>query len=60
MKTYRAQRGIGFWLALAAVVFLIASVAVAVSTSDRCEPLDQRWVIAPPHWECVHNLPGRG
>lgn len=60
MRTHRAQRGRTFWLLLAVVVYVIASAAIAVSTSDECGQRSQTWVFAPPHWECESHLPGRG
>ena len=37
------------------VVYAICSVAIAVSTSDRCNTISsgaKSWQLMPPHWEC--------
>ncbi len=56
MATTRSTRStLTFWLMLVVVVYLIASVGVAVATADACEGgLDgaKTWQPFPPHWEC--------
>lgn len=51
-----------FWLLLAVTVYTLTSVAIAVSTSDRCGGMQasKTWQFAPPGWVCrAPSLPGQ-
>jgi len=41
----------------AAVMYVLMSFAVAVSTANKCNASTaghKSWVFAPPHWECAY------
>ena len=52
VKTGVGGRGPGFLLALAVVIYVMFSVATAVTTVKDCEPRGKHWSFAPPHWIC--------
>ncbi len=51
---YGGGRGFLWLAALAVVLFLFYSLAVAASTADKCDgsPGGRHWEVMPPRWEC--------
>ena len=43
---------VGFWLALAIVLYCLFSVAVLVATVDDCGTGPKHWSFMPPGWQC--------
>lgn len=48
------RRGSGPWfvVAVAALTFLLYSLAVAWDTVDKCGDNPKEWSVFPPEWEC--------
>jgi hypothetical protein len=55
------RRGSGPWfvVAVAAITFLLYSLAIAVDTINKCGDGPKEWNIFPPEWECT-GRPGFG
>jgi hypothetical protein len=61
--TWRTLKSFLFILIIVAVVFMLFSAAVAISTADKCDGklhADKEWTVFPPGWECASKLPGQG
>ncbi|MCH7788467.1 MAG: hypothetical protein IH940_03400 [Acidobacteria bacterium] len=54
MSQDRKGQGPIWWLIFAAVLYLIGSGLIAVSTVGNCGDFDaeKEWNIFPPSWEC--------
>ena len=48
------KKSMWFLLMVIAVVYVLVSIALAVSTVDKCgdESADKHWAFIPPQWEC--------
>ena len=55
------HEGPWFYLAIAALIFLVYCGAIAVGTADDCgDGVHKEWTFFPPQWECEGRLPGYG
>jgi len=61
---WRAMRPLLVAAVVVAIVFALFSVAVAVTTADKCGGTrfntEKEWNYFPPRWDCVQRLPGQG
>jgi hypothetical protein len=50
----RSGFSLGWLLAVAVILFVVTSGAVAIGTSDKCGPYAaaKEWNYLPPHWVC--------
>ena len=48
------KRGFFFFLMVGVAVYVLLSIAIAISTVDKCgdESADKHWKFFPPSWEC--------
>jgi len=52
---YGKGRGLLWFGALALVIFVMYSLAIAFSTADKCDDTfsgEKHWELMPPRWEC--------
>ena len=57
----KRHEGPWFYVAIAILIFLVWSGAVAVGTADDCgNGVDRSWNFVPPRWDCEGRLPGYG
>jgi len=52
VRTGAGSRGLPFLLLLAVTVYIMFSVATAVTTVKDCDPREKHWSFVPPHWVC--------
>ena len=60
---WRTIRSFLFVVVIAAIVYLLFSAGVAISTADKCDGqlhANKSWNLFPPRWECVTTTPGEG
>ena len=58
---WRTVRSFLFVFVIVAIVYILFSAGVAISTADKCDGqlhADKTWNLFPPGWECQTTLPG--